>query len=211
MCSYIDKGSSSQEEHSPKKKHILKRVMSHAQGNAEKSSTAKNRQTLPNIAEKQRVSLKAVRNFMKLGRSRSRQSSRESSGTEDEGRSLVSDSEAGHMSAPENPGTDVNDGVSVTGSLQSGASSDLEEGVNTENNDESINKCKKLKTVSKVTDHLKSQDFQICVTIIEARQLPGLNMDPVVCIQVGDQKKYTSVKESTNCPYYNEVTICVNN
>lgn len=30
-------------------------------------------------------------------------------------------------------------------------------------------------------------------------------MDPVVCIQVGDQKKYTSVKESTNCPYYNEV------
>lgn len=32
-------------------------------------------------------------------------------------------------------------------------------------------------------------------------------MDPVVCVQVGDQKKYTSVKESTNCPYYNEVTI----
>ncbi|XP_069993363.1 otoferlin-like isoform X1 [Penaeus vannamei] len=29
-------------------------------------------------------------------------------------------------------------------------------------------------------------------------------MDPVVCVQVGDQKKYTSVKESTNCPYYNE-------
>jgi hypothetical protein len=25
-------------------------------------------------------------------------------------------------------------------------------------------------------------------------------------LQVGDQKKYTSVKESTNCPYYNEVT-----
>lgn len=59
--------------------------------------------------------------------------------------------------------------------------------------------------IHKVNDHLKSQDFQVCVTIIEARQLPGLNMDPVVCIQVGDQKKYTSVKESTNCPYYNEV------
>ncbi|KAF4526880.1 hypothetical protein B566_EDAN013791 [Ephemera danica] len=51
---------------------------------------------------------------------------------------------------------------------------------------------------------LKSQDFQVCVTVIEARQLAGLNMDPVVCVQVGDQKKYTSVKESTNCPYYNE-------
>lgn len=60
--------------------------------------------------------------------------------------------------------------------------------------------------MAKCNDHLKSQDFQVCVTIIEARQLPGLNMDPVVCIQVGDQKKYTSVKESTNCPYYNEVT-----
>lgn len=59
--------------------------------------------------------------------------------------------------------------------------------------------------IPKFNDHLKSQDFQVCVTIIEARQLPGLNMDPVVCIQVGDQKKYTSVKESTNCPYYNEV------
>ncbi|KAK7100137.1 hypothetical protein V1264_023132 [Littorina saxatilis] len=51
---------------------------------------------------------------------------------------------------------------------------------------------------------MKAQDFQVCVTIIEARQLAGLNMDPVVCVQVGDQKKYTSVKESTNCPYYSE-------
>lgn len=62
-----------------------------------------------------------------------------------------------------------------------------------------------LHTVSQ--SHLKAQDFQVCLTIIEARQLAGLNMDPVVCIQVGDQKKYTSVKESTNCPYYNEVSI----
>jgi len=52
---------------------------------------------------------------------------------------------------------------------------------------------------------LKAQDYQVCVTIIEARQLAGLNMDPVVCVQIGDQRKYTSVKESTNCPYYNEV------
>lgn len=52
---------------------------------------------------------------------------------------------------------------------------------------------------------LKAADFQVCVTIIEARQLAGLNMDPVVCVQVGDVRKYTSVKESTNCPYYNEV------
>lgn len=61
--------------------------------------------------------------------------------------------------------------------------------------------------VSVTNSILKSQDFQICITIIEARQLAGLNMDPVVCVQVGDQKKYTSVKESTNCPYYNEVSL----
>ena len=47
--------------------------------------------------------------------------------------------------------------------------------------------------------------LQVSVTVIEARQLAGVNMDPVVCVQVGDQKRYTSVKESTNCPYYNEV------
>ena len=41
--------------------------------------------------------------------------------------------------------------------------------------------------------------------MVEARQLIGLNMDPVVCVEIGDDKKYTSMKESTNCPYYNEV------
>lgn len=65
---------------------------------------------------------------------------------------------------------------------------------------------KELKNNQTVEDPaLKAQDFQVCITIIEARQLAGLNMDPVVAIQVGDQKKFTSVKESTNCPYYNEV------
>uniref|UniRef100_A0A8C1TQQ9 Otoferlin n=1 Tax=Cyprinus carpio TaxID=7962 RepID=A0A8C1TQQ9_CYPCA len=29
-------------------------------------------------------------------------------------------------------------------------------------------------------------------------------MDPVVCVEIGEEKKYTSMKESTNCPYYNE-------
>ncbi|XP_058879672.1 otoferlin-like isoform X5 [Acipenser ruthenus] len=47
-------------------------------------------------------------------------------------------------------------------------------------------------------------DYQVSITIIEARQLVGLNMDPVVCVEIGDDKKYTSMKESTNSPYYNE-------
>uniref|UniRef100_A0A4W5LPB4 Otoferlin n=1 Tax=Hucho hucho TaxID=62062 RepID=A0A4W5LPB4_9TELE len=40
---------------------------------------------------------------------------------------------------------------------------------------------------------------QVSVTIVEARQLVGLNMDPVVCVEIGDDKKYTQMKESTNC------------
>ncbi|XP_043482896.1 otoferlin-like isoform X2 [Leptopilina heterotoma] len=78
------------------------------------------------------------------------------------------------------------------------------------NNDESedvyVKPVKKPKPKSSDTGQgaLKAQDYQVCITIIEARQLAGLNMDPIVCVQVGDQRKYTSVKESTNCPYYNE-------
>uniref|UniRef100_A0A674DPZ9 Otoferlin n=1 Tax=Salmo trutta TaxID=8032 RepID=A0A674DPZ9_SALTR len=52
----------------------------------------------------------------------------------------------------------------------------------------------------------RAQFYVVSVTVIEARQLVGLNMDPVVCVEIGDDKKYTQMKESTNCPYYNEVT-----
>ena len=38
---------------------------------------------------------------------------------------------------------------------------------------------------------LKAQDFQVCVTVIEARQLAGLNMDPVVCVQVKEESSAT--------------------
>lgn len=196
-----------------------------------------------NVSDK-RVTLRAVRNFMKIGRSR--QSSKErdrDSSTEDEGRyeihcdkkifmrhaavkfrrtfvfrSLIADSDeaAGGLSARKDSTTIQYDNISHAGSVQSMMSSDidLENDDNTENevskvepnpqSDAQADPKPKVK-INKFNDHLKSQDFQVCVTIIEARQLPGLNMDPVVCIQVGDQKKYTSVKESTNCPYYNEV------
>ena len=52
---------------------------------------------------------------------------------------------------------------------------------------------------------LNSIHLQVCVTIVEAQQLHGLNVDPVVRIQIGEDVKYTSIKQSTNCPYYNEV------
>ena len=42
------------------------------------------------------------------------------------------------------------------------------------------------KPSSSLHQNLKAQDYQICITVIEARQLAGLNMDPVVCVQVRD-------------------------
>ncbi|XP_072931489.1 otoferlin [Epargyreus clarus] len=77
--------------------------------------------------------------------------------------------------------------------------------VDTRNVDE-IPKTKRIRALwdGSAPAALKAADFQVCVTIIEARQLAGLNMDPVVSVQVGELRKYTSVKESTNCPYYNE-------
>ncbi|XP_029967575.1 fer-1-like protein 6 isoform X2 [Salarias fasciatus] len=50
----------------------------------------------------------------------------------------------------------------------------------------------------------KPQSFQIAVNITEARQLVGENIDPSVVIEIGDEKKQTSVKEGTNAPFYNE-------
>lgn len=50
-------------------------------------------------------------------------------------------------------------------------------------------------------------DPQIAINITEARQLVGENIDPSVVIEIGDEKKQTSVKEGTNAPFYNEVRI----
>lgn len=134
--------------------------------------------------------------------------------------SLIGDSDDTAGAVRKDSMTVQYDSISNAGSMQSVMSSDNdnENDENTEtdakgdsnqnqqdDNQQSQESKPKVK-IQKFNDHLKSQDFQVCVTIIEARQLPGLNMDPVVCIQVGDQKKYTSVKESTNCPYYNEVS-----
>lgn len=131
-------------------------------------------------------------------------------------RSLIGDTDeaAGGMTARKDSTSIQYDNISQAGSMQSMMSSDndIENDEITENDTNKVEQpeqpnqdSKPKMKMNKFNDHLKSQDFQVCVTIIEARQLPGLNMDPVVCIQVGDQKKYTSVKESTNCPYYNEV------
>nr|XP_013005415.1 fer-1-like protein 6 isoform X2 [Cavia porcellus] len=64
---------------------------------------------------------------------------------------------------------------------------------------------RRSKLQTKIHDgEVKSQTYQISVTIIEARQLVGENIDPVVTIEIGDEKKQSTVKEGTNSPFYNE-------
>ncbi|XP_047192999.1 fer-1-like protein 6 isoform X1 [Scophthalmus maximus] len=65
------------------------------------------------------------------------------------------------------------------------------------------NKRSKLKTCVHDIEK-KPQSFQIAINITEARQLVGENIDPSVVIEIGDEKKQTSVKEGTNAPFYNE-------
>jgi len=45
------------------------------------------------------------------------------------------------------------------------------------------------------------------VTIIQAQQLAGLDIDPVIRVDVGPESRYTSISKSTNCPYYNEYIV----
>uniref|UniRef100_A0A8C5QKH4 C2 domain-containing protein n=1 Tax=Leptobrachium leishanense TaxID=445787 RepID=A0A8C5QKH4_9ANUR len=47
--------------------------------------------------------------------------------------------------------------------------------------------------------------FQIAVTVTQAQKLVGVNIDPVVHVKVGDEKRHTVTQKSTNCPYYNQV------
>ncbi|XP_012578359.1 PREDICTED: fer-1-like protein 6 [Condylura cristata] len=64
---------------------------------------------------------------------------------------------------------------------------------------------RRSKLLTKVHDgEVRSQNYQIAITIIEARHLVGENIDPIVTIEVGDEKKQSSAKEGTNSPFYNE-------
>uniref|UniRef100_A0A8C2A8K6 Fer-1 like family member 6 n=1 Tax=Cyprinus carpio TaxID=7962 RepID=A0A8C2A8K6_CYPCA len=66
------------------------------------------------------------------------------------------------------------------------------------------------KTMNANTRPSKPVLSKISINITEARQLVGDNIDPSVVIEIGDEKKQTSVKEGTNAPFYNEVIIyCV--
>ncbi|XP_053184260.1 fer-1-like protein 6 [Scomber japonicus] len=68
-----------------------------------------------------------------------------------------------------------------------------------------IPNTKRSKLITRIQDsEKKPQSFQIAINITEARQLVGENIDPSVVIEIGDEKKQTSVKEGTNAPFFNE-------
>lgn len=76
------------------------------------------------------------------------------------------------------------DNISNAESIQSNLSTDIENDNELDdamaddeldkNQQETPPESKSRVPMLKFNDHLKSQDFQVCVTIIEARQLPGL-------------------------------------
>ncbi|XP_076264991.1 otoferlin-like isoform X1 [Rhynchophorus ferrugineus] len=147
------------------------------------------------LTERKRSTLKSVKSLIRFGKQRPPKDSN----TEDELASLIRGGESGRNSR----NSDVESAPISRAGSDTSINSNGENQIMVEKRRNS--RLKELKSSQSGTDSaLKAQDFQVCLTIIEARQLAGLNMDPVVCIQVGDQRKYTSVKESTNCPYYNE-------
>lgn len=51
---------------------------------------------------------------------------------------------------------------------------------------------------------VKEIDYQVQLRIIEARQLSGMQLDPVCTVTISNQKKHTAVKEQTNTPFWDE-------
>ncbi|XP_017781557.1 PREDICTED: otoferlin-like isoform X2 [Nicrophorus vespilloides] len=159
------------------------------------SSTRKQQEKSPAPERKRSSTFRNVRNLIRIGKQRPPKDKEE-----DDESPLVPNVSGRSSRHSECESAPLSRACSQT-SLSSNADSQISVSIA-----EKGRKTTRLKSdlKSRVQSVLKAQDFQVCLTIIEARQLAGLNMDPVVCIQVGDQKKYTSVKESTNCPYYNE-------
>ncbi len=54
-------------------------------------------------------------------------------------------------------------------------------------------------------DIYQIQEWQIMVHVIQGRDFSGLEINPYVCIQIDDQKRYTGVQRSTNSPFFGEV------
>ncbi|XP_051958046.1 fer-1-like protein 4 isoform X2 [Xyrauchen texanus] len=66
-----------------------------------------------------------------------------------------------------------------------------------------LSRCRALaKHELAITPKVKS--FQVNVNVIEAQKLVGVNINPAVYVNIGDEKRHTATQKSTNCPFYNE-------
>ena len=54
-------------------------------------------------------------------------------------------------------------------------------------------------------DPYEINEWQIMVHVIQGRDFPGLELNPYICIQIDDQKRYTNIHQSSNSPYFGEV------
>lgn len=50
----------------------------------------------------------------------------------------------------------------------------------------------------------KPEYFNICITVLEANDLPYSNISSLACTEVGNEKKFTKVVKNTSIPFYNE-------
>ncbi|CAF1235979.1 unnamed protein product [Adineta ricciae] len=53
-------------------------------------------------------------------------------------------------------------------------------------------------------DPYEINEWQIMVHVIQGREFPGLELNPYVCVQIDDQKRYTNIHQSSNSPYFGE-------
>ena len=69
-----------------------------------------------------------------------------------------------------------------------------------------INEKKNLSSLGRYEgDPYEINEWQIMVHVIQGRDFPGLELNPYICIQIDDQKRYTNIHQSSNSPYFGEV------
>ncbi|CAF3351971.1 unnamed protein product [Rotaria sp. Silwood1] len=53
-------------------------------------------------------------------------------------------------------------------------------------------------------DEYQMTQWQVMVNIIQGRDFAGIDINPYVCVQIGDQKRYTGIHKCNNSPYFGE-------
>jgi hypothetical protein len=50
-------------------------------------------------------------------------------------------------------------------------------------------------------------EWQVMVHVIQGRDFAGLDVNPYVCVQIGDEKRYTVIHRCSNSPFFGEVSL----